>query len=66
LDLGFAAVGGGVLGARVMRRLGRGGGWWGGAPPGRYPAVPTFVLMLPYYLALLGAETAYLVKLGKK
>jgi hypothetical protein len=27
---------------------------------GRYPALPTFVLVMPYYLALLGIETAIL------
>jgi hypothetical protein len=29
---------------------------------GRYPSVPTLVLMIPYYLALLGTETACLAK----
>jgi len=29
---------------------------------GRYPAVPTLALMVPYYLALLGTETACLAK----
>src|SRR5687768_1386422 len=27
---------------------------------GRYPSLPTFVLVMPYYLALLGIETAIL------
>lgn len=29
---------------------------------GRYPVVPTLMLMIPYYLALLAAETACLAK----
>jgi hypothetical protein len=29
---------------------------------GHYPAIPTFALLLPYYLALLAAETACLTR----
>ena len=29
---------------------------------GRYPTIPTLVLMIPYYLALLGAESVCLAK----
>ena len=29
---------------------------------GRYPVIPTLTLMIPYYLALLGTETACLAK----
>jgi hypothetical protein len=32
---------------------------------GKYPPVPTFMLMMAYYLALLAVETLSLTRLGK-
>jgi hypothetical protein len=66
LDKGFSALVPAVMAATGVRTLVVVGGCLLAVVAGRYPAAPTLILMLPYYLALLGVETAFLVKLGKK
>ena len=66
LNKGFSALVPGVMAATGIRTLVAVGGCILAVMAGHYPPVPTLMLMLPYYLALLGVETAFLVKLGKK
>jgi hypothetical protein len=66
LSKGFSAFIPAVMVATGVRTAVAVGGCVLAVLAGNYPPVPTFVLMMPYYLALLAAETAFLVKLGKK
>ena len=66
IDKGFSSLVPAVMAATGVRTAVTVGGCVLAVMAGKYPPVPTFILMMPYYLALLGAETAFLVKLGKK
>ena len=65
LNKGFSGLVPAVMAATGVRTLVVVGGCVLAVVAGHYPAVPTLMLMMPYYLALLGVETTYLMKLGK-
>lgn len=64
LNKGFSAFVPAVMVATGVRTLVAVGGCMLAVIAGKYPAVPTLMLMMPYYLVLLGVETTTLVKLG--
>ncbi|HZZ44489.1 MAG TPA: hypothetical protein VFE58_16255 [Tepidisphaeraceae bacterium] len=66
LNKGFAGLIPAVMAATGVRTLIAVGGCMLAVIAGHYPAVPTFMLMMPYYFALLSIETGFLIKLGKK
>lgn len=66
LNKGFSAFVPAVMAATGVRTLVALGGCVLAVVAGHYPAVPTLMLMMPYYAVLLGVETTSLVKLGGK
>lgn len=66
LNKGFSGFVPAVMVATGVRTLVAVGGCMLAVIAGKYPAVPTFMLMMPYYMVLLGVETTSLVKLGGK
>lgn len=64
LNKGFAGLVPAVMAATGLRTAVAIGGCVLAVVAGKYPATPTLILVMPYYVALLGVETTSLVKLG--